>query len=84
MQAEARRRADASGKKRKQNSLRRGRISTAEKLAQATLEEDFWPSQFQWEDCQWKYSRPVWRVINGQAVRVAYGRRVAIRCPSCS
>jgi transposase len=72
MQAEERRRADASGKKRKQNSPRRGRISTAEKLAQATLEEDVWPSQYRREDCQWKYSRPVWRVIDGQAVRVAY------------
>lgn len=72
MQSEERRQADASGKKRKQNSTRRGRISTAEKLAQAMLEEDVRPSRYRPEDCQWKYSRPVWRVINGQAVRVAY------------
>ena len=72
MQAEERRQAEASGKKRKQKSQRRGRISTAEKLAKATLEEDVWPSQFPSEDCQWKYSRPVWRIINGQAVLVAY------------
>jgi transposase len=72
MRAEERRQAEASGKKHKQKSNRRGRISTAEKLAQAMLEEDVWPSQFPREDCQWKYSRPVWRIINGQAVRVAY------------
>ena len=72
MQAEERRRTATSGRKRKQNSPRRGRISTAEKLTQATVEEDVWPSQYRPEDCQWKYSRPVWRVINGQAVRVAY------------
>src|SRR5580658_5296184 len=68
MKAEERRQADASGKKPKQKSARRGRISTAEKLAQATLEEDVWPSRYRLEDCRWKYSRPVWRVVNGQAV----------------
>lgn len=72
MRAEERRQAEASGKKRKQKSQRRGRIDTAQKLAQATLEEDIWPGQYRFEDCQWKYSRPVWRIINGQAVRVAY------------
>jgi hypothetical protein len=72
MQAEERRRAKSSGKKRKQNSSRRGRISTAEKLSQAVREEDVFPRQFPREDCQWKYSRPVWRIIDGQAVRVAY------------
>jgi transposase len=72
MKAEERRQAQASGKKHKQKSKRRGRISTAEKLAQAMMEDDVWPSQFPREDCQWKYSRPVWRIINGQAVLVAY------------
>lgn len=72
MQAEERRQADASGKKHKQKSPRRGRISTAEKLAQAMLEEDVWPSEYRPEDCQWKYSRPVWRIVDGRAVRVAY------------
>jgi transposase len=72
MKAEERRQADASGKKRKQKSARRGRISTAEKLAQATLEEDVWPTAFTRDQCQWRYSRPVWRIIEGQAVRVAY------------
>jgi hypothetical protein len=72
MKAEERRQAEASGKKHKQKSKRRGRISTAEKLARAILEEDVWPSQCPREDCEWRYSRPVWRIINGQAVLVAY------------
>ena len=46
MKAEERRQAEASGKKHKQKSKRRGRISTAEKLAQATREEDVWPSRY--------------------------------------
>jgi hypothetical protein len=72
MKAEEQRQAKASGKKSKQKSNRRGRIGTAEKLAKASLEKDVWPKQFRLEDCQWKYSRPVWRIINGQAVLVAY------------
>jgi hypothetical protein len=72
LRAQERRQAAASGKKRKQTSKRRGRIRTAQKLAQATLQEDVWPSQFPREACQWKYSRPVWRIINGQAALVAY------------
>jgi transposase len=72
LKAEEHRRAEASGKKRKQKSKRRGRISTAEKLAHATLEKDIYPDQFRREDCQWKYSRPVWRIIDGRSVLVAY------------
>lgn len=72
LKAEERRQAEASGRKRRQKSKRRGRISTAEKLAQATVQEDVWPTDCRRADCQWKYSRPVWRIINGQAVRVAY------------
>ena len=72
MKSEEQRRADAAGKKHKQKSKRRGRISTAEKLAQATRQVNVWPSQYSLEDCQWKYSRPVCRIINGRAVRVAY------------
>ena len=76
MRAEEERQAkaasDGKGKRNKQKSKRRGRISTKKKLAQATLEEDVWPKQFKLEDCRLRYSRPVWRIINGQAVLVAY------------
>jgi hypothetical protein len=76
MKAEEQRRANAQqGEKsgrRKQKSTRRGRISTAEKLAQATIQQNIWPVENQFDECRLKYSRPVWRIINGQAVLVAY------------
>lgn len=74
MRAEEERQAKAAsdGKRNKQKSTRRGRISTDEKLAKATLEEKIWPKQFRFAECQLRYSRPVWRIINGQAVLVAY------------
>ena len=59
MRAEEKRRADAAqnGKPRrkKQKSKRRGRISTAQKLAEATMHEDIWPAPHRLEDCRLKY-----------------------------
>ena len=76
MRAEEERKAKATnegkGKRNKQKSKRRGRSSSIDKLAKATLEEKDWPKQFTFEECRLKYSRPVWRIINGQAVLVAY------------
>lgn len=76
MRAEEERQAkaasDGNGKRSKQKSKRRGRISTQEKLARATLEEDIWPNQFKLKECRLRYSRPVWRIINGRAMLVAY------------
>jgi transposase len=77
VKAEEKRRADArqegkSKRPKKQKSKRRGRISTAEKLALASHHEDVWPIEFSKEDCRLRYSRPVWRIIDGRAVRVAY------------
>ncbi len=51
---------------------RRGRITTAEKLAMATLEESTCPAEYSLEQCTFRYSRVAWRIINGQAVLVAY------------
>ena len=59
-------------KKKKQKSARRGRISTEDKLKLATRHEDIWPSDRPHSECHLRYSRPVWRIINGQAVLVAY------------
>ena len=59
-------------KKKKQKSPRRGRISTDQKLALATRHEDIWPSDRPRSECHLRYSRAVWRIINGQAVLVAY------------
>jgi len=74
--AEEKRRAEAQqdGKpsKKKQKSKRRGRITTAEKLAKATQEEAVWPDEYSLHECTWRYSRVAWRIIDGQAVLVAY------------
>ncbi len=59
-------------KAKKQKSKRRGRISTAEKLAMATLEENIFPAGYSLKECAFRYSRVAWRIINGQAVLVAY------------
>ena len=55
-----------------QKSERRGRISTDYKLALATRHEDIWPRDRLHSECHLRYSRAVWRIINGQAVLVAY------------
>jgi hypothetical protein len=76
VKAEEQRREDAQqdgkSKKKKQKSKRRGRITTAEKLAQATQEENIWPAEYSLDECTFRYSRVAWRIINGQAVLVAY------------
>ena len=59
-------------KTKKQKSERRGRMSTDQKLALATRHEDIWPSDRPHSECHLRYSRAVWRIINGQAVLVAY------------
>ena len=66
--------ANAGGKKRrkKQNSARRGRVTTAEKLARAERIEAILPKGFTREECQLLRRRPVWRIIDGRAVLVAY------------
>lgn len=57
LDAEEKRRGQPSGGK--QKSSRRGRITTAEKLAQATVHENILPDGLSIEDCTLKYSRPV-------------------------
>ena len=44
-------------KAKKQKSKRRGRISTAEKLAMATLEENIFPAGYSIKECTFRYSR---------------------------
>ena len=61
-----------SKRRRKQNSPRRGRRTTAEKIAEADREEDVFPAGVPPEDCSFDDSRVVTRVEDGRAVRVAY------------
>jgi hypothetical protein len=59
-------------KKRKSPKKRKGRITTAEKVAQAARTERVYPQGVAPEDCQFSHTRPVWRIENGQAVLLAY------------
>jgi transposase len=70
-----RREADeATGRqrKRRQNSPRRGRISSQQKIDQADRSELVLPDGFDIGQCTPLRERPVWRIEQGQAVRVAY------------
>jgi hypothetical protein len=59
-------------RKKKQKSRRRGRLTTAEKLALAQHREAVYPAGVEREECQFSHSRPVWRLLDGRAVLVAY------------
>lgn len=67
-------RQQARGKKRrkKKRPKRRGRNTTAEKLAQTERTEKVFPQRVPEDECQLSHTRPVWRLENGRAVRVAY------------
>lgn len=67
-------RQEARGKQRRKRKrpLRRGRISTADKLALTQRREPVFPVDVARGDCKLSHTRPVWRLENGQAVLVAY------------
>jgi transposase len=68
------RRQEARGKKRRKRNrpLRCGRITSAEKIAQAQRTEQVFPVGVAQRDCKLSHTRPVWRLEHGQAVLVAY------------
>jgi len=68
------RRQDARSKKKRKlpRKGRRGRFTTADKVARSEREEDVVPDGVDRSDCQLSHSRPVWRLENGRAVLVAY------------
>jgi transposase len=67
-------RQQARGKKtqKRKRPLRRGRISTADKLLLAERTERVFPVGIAQNDCRLSHTRPVWRLENGRAVLVAY------------
>ena len=73
MRAEEKRQ-EASGKKKKKDKRkgRRGRITTAEKLAKAERSEDVYPDGVDPSACRLSHARPVWRFEKGRAVLIAY------------
>lgn len=70
--AEERRAAERSGRRRKQQSGRRGRLPTQDKLDAAERAEVVLPEGCGIEQCSALRERPVWRIEQGRAVRVAY------------
>jgi transposase len=73
MRAEEKRQ-QARGKKRRQrkDKGRRGRVRTADKIAQAQRTEDVYPDGVDPSYCWLSHTRPVWRLEQGRAVLVAY------------
>lgn len=58
--------------KRKRPPLRRGRVSTAEKIKLAQRTEQVFPEETSASDCRLSHTRVAWRLENGRAVLVAY------------
>src|SRR4051812_7506941 len=73
MRAEEKRQ-EARGKKRcqRKDKRRRGRVRTADKIAQAERTEEVYPDGIPPSDCWLSHTRPVWRLEQGRAVLVAY------------
>jgi hypothetical protein len=70
---EQRQEARANPKKRKrQKQGRRGRVTTADKIAQASRHEDVFPEGVAPSDCRLSHVRPVWRLEQGRALLIAY------------
>lgn len=67
-------RQQARGKKpqKKNKSRRRGRLTTAQKIAQAERTEKVFPVNVPRSDCKLSHTRTVWRFENGRTVLVAY------------
>ena len=73
MRAEEKRQEQRSKKKRRrQRKGRRGRLTTAGKVALAERTEDVFPDGIAKNDCKLSHVRPVWRLENGRAVLIAY------------
>jgi transposase len=73
MQAEEKRQEARGKKKRKRKDKgRRGRVRTADKIAQAERSENVYPDGISPSDCWLSHTRPVWRLENGRAVLIAY------------
>lgn len=70
--AEERRRRKRNLDKAKKKPLRRGRVTTADKLKLATRTEQVFPEGFTQQECVLSHTRPVWRLENGVAAIVAY------------
>jgi hypothetical protein len=59
-------------KRKKKKGVRRGRVSTAEKIKQAKRTERVFPVGVSREDCKLSHTRVAWRLESGRAVLIAY------------
>lgn len=69
---EQRQRTRGKKSQRRERPLRRGRITTADKIGLAVRTEKVFPQSVVQGDCRLSHTRPVWRLENGRAVLVAY------------
>ena len=56
----------------KNQPLRRGRVTTADKIKLAQRTEKVYPDAIAPQDCKLSHTRPLWRLENGRAVLLAY------------
>jgi len=69
---EKRQEARGKTKRKAKRKGRRGRFTTADKVAQAERAVAVLPDGIDKSQCQWSHVRPVWRLENGRAVLIAY------------
>jgi len=72
VKAEHKRRSQSSKQKQQQNSERRGRRPTQEKVDQADDVQLILPDGYNITECTFVRERPVWRIVDGQARRIVY------------
>jgi transposase len=69
---EKRQQARAKKRRQRKDKGRRGRVRSADKIAQAERTEEVYPDGVERSDCWLSHTRPVWRLEQGRAVLVAY------------
>jgi transposase len=69
---EKRQQARSQKKRQRKDKGRRGRVRTADKVAQAERTEEVYPDGVPPSDCWLSHTRPVWRLEHGRAVLIAY------------
>jgi hypothetical protein len=69
---EKRQRARKNNKLKLSRQGRRGRLSSADKVKLAERIEPCFPEGVPEEDCHLSHTRPVWRLLDGRAVLIAY------------
>jgi len=73
VEAEEKRQAKKKGRpQQRKPPKRKGRLTTAEKIAKAARTEKVYPEDFDPEDCNLSHTRVAWRLEDGRAILIAY------------